>query len=53
MELNNIAWAARDEIFDLKKDGPGEACKEIRMGVSVEVLDENVMMCRPGFGFAV
>jgi hypothetical protein len=27
--------------------------KEIRMGVSVEILDENVnvMICRPEFGF--
>jgi hypothetical protein len=53
MELNNIAWAAKDEIFDLEKDSPGETCKEIRMGDFVEVLDENVMMCRPEFWFAV
>jgi hypothetical protein len=47
MELNNIAWATKNEIFDLEKDGPGEMGKEIRMGVSVEVLVENVIKCRP------
>ena len=52
MKLNNMAWAAKDEIFDLVKARMAQA-KEIRMGVSVEILDENVnvMICRPEFGF--
>jgi hypothetical protein len=28
MKLNNMAWAAKDEIFDLVKDGPGERDKD-------------------------